>query len=128
MKTSLALTSGVLLVALLACSGTVTRQDLAPSSPRHASADSTGTPPPPCTTDRPDYEAEVAPLVERYCTSCHSPGGDAGDEHDFTDLQLLRSQHKLVSARLRVHSMPPTTSPQPSEEERARLRRWADCD
>ena len=66
-------------------------------------------------------------LVERYCVSCHSPGGDAGDEHDFTQPQLLRGQHRAISARLRAHSMPPRTSSQPTLAELTLLLHWADC-
>jgi mono/diheme cytochrome c family protein len=66
-------------------------------------------------------------LVQHYCTTCHSPDGDAGDEHDFTQAELLRAQHRSISARLRAHSMPPRSYLQPTAPELALLMRWADC-
>ena len=80
-----------------------------------------------CATSDPSYASAVRPVVERYCVSCHSADGDAGDEHDFTRPALLKAQRRLVSARLRAHSMPPATSAQPSDAERALLTHWADC-
>ena len=80
-----------------------------------------------CAPGDPSYTAQVQPLVERYCSSCHSPGGDAGEEHDFTHFETLHAQRRLVSARLRYHSMPPRTSPQPQLAESALIAHWADC-
>ena len=120
MTTHHALWTGTLVVAVLAallgCGGGASR----------VSAASTSTPQT-CTSQGPDSASVAQPLVERYCTSCHAPGRDAGDEHDFTQPALLRAQRRLVSARLRAHSMPPSTSPQPSEAERALMMHWADC-
>ena len=80
-----------------------------------------------CSPGDPTYAAQVRPLVDRYCSSCHSASGDAGEEHDFTQPALLHAQQRLVSARLRAHSMPPRTSPQPDAAEVALLAHWADC-
>ncbi|HYP91008.1 MAG TPA: hypothetical protein VEQ59_22740 [Polyangiaceae bacterium] len=82
---------------------------------------------PRCAPGDPSYTAQVQPLVDRYCSSCHSPNGDAGEEHDFTHFETLQAQRRLVSARLRFHSMPPRTSPQPALAEAALLVHWADC-
>jgi mono/diheme cytochrome c family protein len=80
-----------------------------------------------CAPGDPGYSSAVRPIVEHYCIGCHSPEGVAGDEHDFTRPELLRGQHRIVSARLRAHSMPPAASPELSGAERALIIHWAEC-
>ena len=120
MKTRFCFALGAALITLLGC----TRGALQPrsSNASPAAADATKA----CETTSQNSE-EARALVGRYCTGCHSPSGDAGDEHDFTRPELLRAQHRSISARLRAHSMPPRTSRQPTPAERALLTRWADC-
>lgn len=116
MSRRFALAAGALILALAGCGG---------SAPKRASEDARS--PQTCTTGDASYAAVVRPVVERYCISCHSANGTAGDEHDFTQRDTLRAQRRLVNARLRAHSMPPTTSAQPSPAERTLVAHWADC-
>jgi uncharacterized membrane protein len=83
--------------------------------------------PPPCAPVSAAHASQAHALIRRYCFGCHSADGDAGDEHDFNQPAVLRAQRRLFSARLRAHSMPPSTSPQPRASERALLADWADC-
>jgi len=78
-----------------------------------------------CSGSAPDYESAVAPVVRRYCLECHDPGGSAGEEHDFTKIEVLRAQRKRVERALLAKAMPPKGAPQPSDGERALLTRWA---
>jgi uncharacterized membrane protein len=79
-----------------------------------------------CAAGEPGF-SRAQPLLQRYCVTCHSADGDAGEEHDFERPELLRAQRRQISARLRAHSMPPRGSPQPDAVETALLAHWADC-
>ena len=68
---------------------------------------------------------EVEPLFRRYCVTCHSPDGSAGEEHDFTRFEVLRAQRRRVKAVLAASAMPPRGLPQPADAERALMIRWA---
>ncbi len=116
MKPRHALAASTFFLAMVGCSRAASQ-----STAENASAPQT------CAAGDPSYSSAVRPVVEHYCISCHSPDGDAGDEHDFTRPELLHAQRRLVSARLRAHSMPPATSLQPSVAERALMTHWADC-
>ena len=85
------------------------------------------------------YELDIAPLMERYCVSCHASTlaltrrhGAPGD-HDFDSEQGLldNADHvELVAAAgpdAENHSMPPKGWPQPDEAERRLLGQWLAC-
>jgi len=85
------------------------------------------------------YELEIAPLMDRYCVSCHAQDlplsqrhGAPGD-HDFDSKQgvLNNAEHvALVAAGgpLAINrSMPPGGSKQPSDAERKLLGQWLAC-
>lgn len=78
-----------------------------------------------CSGPAPSYRTEVAPLFKQYCVKCHSPDGSAGDEHDFTRLEVLNAQRRRVKAVLEGSAMPPRGLPQPADSERALMIRWA---
>ena len=69
--------------------------------------------------------AEVRPLVDRYCVSCHSPDGAAGEDYDFRSDTAIVLRRRNIEAKLRLHVMPPPTARQPSDAERDLLRCWA---
>lgn len=73
----------------------------------------------------PSYRSAVAPLLEQYCFSCHSAGGDAAEDHDFSKYPVLHAQRRMLSAELEAGAMPPPDRPQPSRSERALLASWA---
>lgn len=85
------------------------------------------------------YQLDIAPFMERYCTSCHAAHvplekrrGAPGD-HDFDSEQgiLDNAEHVAQAAAagpLAVNrSMPPSGSPQPSDAERRLLGQWLAC-
>ena len=75
------------------------------------------------------YQAEVAPLLARYCVSCH--GGDkpkAGlnlsKYKDTADVAADLKTWQGVLENVEADAMPPADKPQPTEAESAVLRRW----
>jgi hypothetical protein len=82
---------------------------------------------------RSPWIAEVRPLLERYCVDCH----DGPEPSGGIDLGRLRSHAGAVADRglwervlLQVgdRAMPPEGNPQPNDDERATLIRWAERD
>jgi uncharacterized membrane protein len=70
--------------------------------------------------------SDVRPLVDKYCVSCHSPNGAAGEDYDFTNNVGITARRRNIEAKLRLHVMPPPNAhPQPSDAERMTLRCWA---
>jgi hypothetical protein len=80
---------------------------------------------PGCDGEAPSYHADVMPLLEHYCFECHSKGGDAAEDHDFSNYTVLHAQRRALSAELEAGAMPPPDHAQPSRSERALLARWA---
>jgi uncharacterized membrane protein len=69
--------------------------------------------------------AEARALVDRYCVSCHSPGGEAGDDSDFRNDAAIGAHRRNIEAKLSLRAMPPPEAPQPTDAERAALGCWA---
>jgi uncharacterized membrane protein len=69
--------------------------------------------------------AEVRPLVDKYCVSCHSPDGAAGEDYDFRTDASISARRRNIEAKLRLHAMPPPNVHQPSEAERTAMWCWA---
>jgi uncharacterized membrane protein len=85
------------------------------------------------------YESDVAPIIERYCTSCHSaqiplakrhgaPGG-----HDFDGEADVLARAERITRRAGVgpgaenRSMPPRGFRAPSDDQRATLASFLAC-
>lgn len=68
---------------------------------------------------------EARSLVDKYCVSCHSPTGSAGEDYDFRNDAAIVARRRNIEAKLRLRVMPPPSAPQPSDPERASLRCWA---
>src|SRR5437764_8501919 len=83
-----------------------------------------------------DFKAAVAPLLEKYCTDCHSGKEPKGDLNlEFADRgqveQRLSSDHKLfekMADRLAAGKMPPPKKAQPTVAERDLLLTWISRD
>jgi hypothetical protein len=79
-----------------------------------------------------DFKSTVAPLLEKYCTDCHSgdkPKGDLSLEFASPSQvePRLNSDHKLfekMADRLATGKMPPPKKKQPTESERDLLLTW----
>ena len=103
----------VLLVSASACGGMS-----APSCP----ADEPKACP---TTGVPSYATDIAPLIDKYCTSCHGPGGEKSNMPLTTYAQLdgaISSVHnQIYQCRM------PLSPPDPTEAERVTLLTWFVC-
>jgi uncharacterized membrane protein len=86
-----------------------------------------------------NYESDVAPIVERYCASCHSariplvkrhgaPGG-----HDFDSEADVLARAERITRRAGIgpaaenRSMPPRGFRAPSDDQRATLASFLAC-
>jgi hypothetical protein len=69
-------------------------------------------------------DLEARALFAQYCISCHSPNGSASDA-DFRSAAAVGARRANIEAKLRLHAMPPSDAPQPSDTDRAALRCWA---
>jgi uncharacterized membrane protein len=86
-----------------------------------------------------DYDADVAPIITRYCTSCHSVSvplkerhGAPGDHNFDSEADVLASAlHIQKSAGIgpdaENRSMPPHGFRAPSDAQRVTLARFLEC-
>jgi hypothetical protein len=76
-----------------------------------------------------EYEKKIQPLIEKYCSGCHS-GADAESGlafNNFADAKSVFRQRRIwekVAVRIDIADMPPVDSPQPSPEDRKTLTSW----
>jgi uncharacterized membrane protein len=73
------------------------------------------------------YVADVRPLLERRCLSCHANEGVAAEDHDFSRLETLRAQRQSLADEVAERAMPPQGQPQLTDAEAQVLLRWAAC-
>ncbi len=81
-----------------------------------------------CPATPPSYKTDVAPIISKYCTSCHAAGGEESD--------IPLDTYSGVSGRLdditrdvQSCDMPPTdeTSTLPTDTERDTILAWIAC-
>src|SRR5690606_14731851 len=70
-----------------------------------------------------DFEAEIRPIIEAHCVSCHNPDKLKGDLNiDRFQSQAMAVDSLAIWQRIakRVESgeMPPSSQPQPTAEEK----------
>lgn len=76
-----------------------------------------------------EYEKKIQPLIEKYCSGCHS-GAEAESGlalNNFADAKSVFRQRRVwekVAVRIGIEDMPPVDSPQPSPAERKTLTSW----
>ena len=73
------------------------------------------------------YQAEVRPLLQKYCVSCHSgkkPKGDLALDSMSPDFGTNGAEWNGVLERLNNHTMPPKGKPQPSDSEGKTVKDW----
>jgi uncharacterized membrane protein len=80
---------------------------------------------PACDAATPVTLAEARNVVDKRCTSCHSPTGMAGPDYDWTNEASLVAHRRNVAAQVGQGSMPPAGYPGPTAEERRTLLCWA---
>lgn len=76
-----------------------------------------------------EFESIALPIVKKYCLECHSTEEQEGeiDLERFSLIEQVRNAPKVwqrVGAVLDKGEMPPKDAPQPSENDRSRLRGW----
>ena len=69
--------------------------------------------------------ADVRPIVNKRCTSCHSPQGTAGEDYDWTQDSAISAHRANVAAQVEQGTMPPSGYPALSADERRLLLCWA---
>ncbi len=77
------------------------------------------------------FETEVAPLMRKYCLSCHSgpnPSGGVNADKDKTTASVIknRSTWENISRNISDSHMPPASAPQPTVAERDRITHWVE--
>jgi hypothetical protein len=80
-----------------------------------------------CDAPSPTYEADVRPVLERRCFSCHANGGVAALDHDFSHFEKLRAESQALFDEVSEHGMPPPPRPPLEGAEAAILLRWIAC-
>jgi len=94
------------------------------------SATAFGCPPPAtliCPTPAPGFAADVLPILDRACNTCHDPAlpGDLWPLHEYTDVFAWKS---LIIPDLEDCSMPPPDAPAPlPETDRQLIFAWLVC-
>jgi mono/diheme cytochrome c family protein len=79
-----------------------------------------------CPTTQPSYAADVAPVLETYCVSCHQAGGSEAGK----PLDTYRSAVSLGSSVENVVAgctMPPSSDAQPTAAQREAVLTWILC-
>jgi hypothetical protein len=80
-----------------------------------------------CPTDVPSFAGTIAPLLERRCLGCHSPGGVVATKFDFSTYQGVFSHRSAVLNQVYACHMPPADAGALVPEERAELLTWLVC-
>jgi uncharacterized membrane protein len=79
-----------------------------------------------CDTESPSYAADIAPLVETHCLSCHYAGNPNSSVVLETQSQLSR-QVGLVETQLYRCEMPPSDGEALDTNDREELLKWLVC-
>ena len=79
------------------------------------------------------FDKQVAPLLDKYCYSCHgngkSKGGIALDTYKSMDERVADSaMWSKVLQNINTHVMPPEKKPQPTLNERELITHWIDVE
>src|SRR6185295_15557075 len=80
---------------------------------------------------QPTFQADVKPLLSRYCYECHGDEKKKGDlslqiYQDETSVFKDQKVWETVLHHVRTHEMPPKKKLQPSQPERDLIAKWID--
>jgi hypothetical protein len=78
-----------------------------------------------CPPDAPGYSATVAPLIEKRCSSCHSPANN--NPPDLSTYAGVSAQKSAVLDQVYGCTMPPLDAGQLTSAERSQLLGWLKC-
>lgn len=121
----------VLPVVVLACSGGGggAEPDAAPTCPNLVIPDTCPTGAADAGGDAlapPSWKKDVEPLIERYCISCHSPGGAGDSTEDYTTYAGVKKAGTAIGGQVYKCLMPLAgAGAQPTPVERLTLITWA---
>lgn len=78
-----------------------------------------------------EFDARIAPLLEKYCYDCHSDGVEKGDfafdQHpEYKALKGDLALWDLVRQQISTHVMPPQKKTAPTLQERDAMVKWID--
>ncbi|APR78258.1 Hypothetical protein A7982_03605 [Minicystis rosea] len=90
------------------------------------SAGSCGTTPSSCPTSAPSYATDVAPIVQKYCGSCHVAGGQESDK-PLDTYSTLSTRSSEVAHEISGCDMPPSDATQPTTAEMQTVLDWIAC-
>jgi hypothetical protein len=80
-----------------------------------------------CPTPPPSWKTDVQPIITTYCVSCHSPGGQAPSQFDYTTFAGVHQNSTEILTQVIQCLMPqPGASPMPAAD-RQTLVGWAAC-
>jgi len=81
-----------------------------------------------CPSPAPGYEADVGPLIARYCSRCHAPdGGNPNVRLQSYDDVTANGQRGHLLFQISSCQMPPESEPQPTAAERDLILSWFAC-
>jgi hypothetical protein len=80
-----------------------------------------------CPASVPSYANDIAPILNARCAPCHYPGGIEDAAHDYSTYAHVHAQRGPMLDQIYACSMPPSGSPAPTPDERAKLLAWFVC-
>jgi predicted MPP superfamily phosphohydrolase len=78
-----------------------------------------------CNGPAPSYTADVQPVLEKRCFSCHTGDGSAASDFDFSHLEGVHAARRDIAKQITAHAMPPRAPLAASESDL--LLRWIAC-
>lgn len=79
-----------------------------------------------CPASAPSYTTDVAPLLQKYCVSCHNASGSE-PSHLLDTHSGVSSAADHVKAEVSGCTMPPSGSTAPTDAERNTILAWLVC-
>jgi len=70
------------------------------------------------------FAADVAPVLEQYCASCHADGVQGAPQRDLVDYEISVALAESIRARIENGSMPPPGSPALDPDAYEVILRW----
>ncbi len=77
------------------------------------------------TSAPPTYTADIAPILDRVCLTCHAPGGPGGV--DFSTYAKVFANRSAILDQVNACIMPPSNGPALSAGDRIALTGWLEC-
>lgn len=79
-----------------------------------------------CPTSAPSYATDVAPVMQKYCTSCHVAGGQEANK-PLDTFSAVSQRSGEVQDQIAGCDMPPSGATQPTAAEMQVVLDWIAC-